>query len=401
MKTNRTLIRAFFFGTVCLITFLLVGCASQRRQKYQNIVGLVEEIGLLNETQESILFQCIDRKHGAALPGAVFEVRSREGLITLTSDDRGKLEFPIRETLRRENPWVYSRNRCRLELSLNLSGRIIGRSDGGKLRRVIERERTLKEGKESLYREGFSVWFDAVLKSEAQELATIAEQQRALIQEMTGLEPIPWSIVLVDRLEEGTAYIVLYDDPDVETWLYAVTELRTGKFARANTHEWTELTMKVRADVTKDRRNRFISDGLAELASYRFTESPPGIERVQSLLREGIRYVDLLADFQMVSSSSPKDVVALATDTSDDWGYPLSFIFWQTLCEEHGVDIPARFLATVQASDARDTDSLLRILAEIAGKPDIAARLRHFSVDEALKSLERLPRSTSPTENQE
>ena len=71
-------------------------------------------------------------------------------------------------------------------------------------------------------------------------------------------------------------------------------------------------------------------------------------------------------------------------------GYPLSFVFWYELCEEHGAGLPAIFVERLGSEERRTTDAAVRLIEEIAGCHGILARLTKADVNHAIELLESL-----------
>ena len=75
-------------------------------------------------------------------------------------------------------------------------------------------------------------------------------------------------------------------------------------------------------------------------------------------------------------------------------GYGLSFVFWHELCEEHGSDVPLRFLRRLQSEEGRDTKAAVAALEEITGEKDIWMRLKQADVDRAIEVIKAVQASS-------
>jgi hypothetical protein len=145
-----------------------------------------------------------------------------------------------------------------------------------------------------------------------------------------------------------------------------------------------------------DPANRFIGDGLAETASYRWAGLPEGYARpLEALAAEGATTVDLLQRFQAVRGRGRMDLARLRRLLDQQVfppGYALSFVFWERLSEEHGPDLPRRFLSGLEQHHRRDHAAALAGLRELTRVQDLETRLRQADVSQALSRLASLSR---------
>jgi hypothetical protein len=369
-----------------------LSCAGARRVRYAKIIRPARIISLADPEEGFFAFSCSDSETHAVLSGVTFEIRSKAGVVELTSDDDGIVRIPVAEELERENPWVVCTRERRTSLNLH---RTMSLPSTGPPR--TRRERVTTQGKQSIAGNGFSVWFDPGLEDEAAKAATRMEEQRAVISRTIGIDPAPWGVILIETKQEDTTYVTQSPNPGISAWLYARGELNNGRFDATNTHEWTESTLNKALDLpSADPRNRFITDGLAEYVNFLATGRRPQLPKsLKELLDKRISSVNLLKNFQAVSPGEGETIEEALLRSGYPPGYALSFTFWHRLCREHGNDLPAKFLSRVKSAEKRDSANLIRILSDLTGEPNLKKRLTKADVQEALDLLESLPKSKS------
>lgn len=65
--------------------------------------------------------------------------------------------------------------------------------------------------------------------------------------------------------EKGRDAVLSHAPGYPHLWGFGVPDLKSGRMAQINLHEWVEHTLNKELEIYRfDRRNRFIGDGLAE-----------------------------------------------------------------------------------------------------------------------------------------
>jgi len=377
--------------SVCLLAWCAIavmtlgGC----RHHYMDVAGPVQRFGVLPPGVEVLYIRLVDSRDRLALPGVKVSILSRDSRIDLLSDDSGFIRFPLSDRLADENPVVIIHRKAPTTLLWNVTVTSLHKKNA-------DASYVTTEGKDAITTEGFEIYYMPQCQSDVHAVREELERQQELIREVTGLRPAQWGVIIVPEDDDPVVRVVRQDKPELTLWCYSSGDLSDGKFARVNIHEWTEHTLdSVLGLGQADERNRFILDGLAEYVAFRHTGvAPDDLETLRALRARGVRFVNLLKEFRVVSwrpgGVNDLDLRNVLQTQGYPPGYPLSFIVWYDLCEAHGAGLPAILLERLKEEKHRTAHVAVKLIEEITGRRDIRSRLTQANVDYALETLEAL-----------
>lgn len=339
----------------------------------------------------------LDPQNNLPISDVKFTIRSDNGLIELVTDKNGILRIPVSESLRKENPPLIKDYPKKLKLMFGLTGR------GSMLNTDREIHIVSLAEKKRIQETTLTVWYSPDHEAEAESVLDQMKRQRQIIEHATGLEPSPWGVILVSEVTDVNLLFPLQCGTTV--WPFLLDDLKSGRFSRTNTHEWTENTIERHLnlhDKDKMHRNRFVVDGLADYIAFLHAGLPAHYEEpLIKILTDGIEQVNLLKDFQSVryrsSHVTVKDIKKNLRDREKVFaaGYPLSFVFWYQLCEENGATLPALLLKELQEEKQQDADSIIAILERITKRDNIRKSIENADVQQAISLIEKLRLSAS------
>ena len=375
----------------------LAGCSSHRH--YRDVVGTVQRMGVLDPGAKTLPLQLVDPEDDSPLSGIRVSILSRKYPFDLESDSNGIIQLPLLEDLKKENPRIVIHREGRT--TLVCSGTAALRSGNR------QAEYVTLDDKEVITTEKFHIYYGKECECEAALARQRLERQYEKIQEITGLAPVKWGVVIIPQQDETKNYIVPRQKLEFRVWCYSKAEIHDGTFARFNAHEWTELTIETNLHLgDTDVRNRFIHDGLSEYVQFKDCGLDEGdIELLEDLRKKGVSVVNLLKEFRSLRSSGfgslhfvpgdlrpYRDFQEILKARGYPPGYPLSFVFWYNLCEEYGPGLPAEFLRRLKREQKPTADVAVRVLEEITGSRDIMDRLKRADVNAAIQVLQSLSR---------
>lgn len=363
----------------CFLMLLSVcGCAPGR---YVRIVDGLESSGLMAPGTESVPMQVVAKRDATPIANTTVRIVSRRGEITLETNSRGVVHLPVTDELRRANPQI----EVDTEIPLNFRHMASGyrKESPGKVYTFVA-----TEGKEKLEDGPITVWYEEGLGSEGLALLEELRAERDLIERVTGLEPIPWGIILVAQRKPNEWFLRDSTGEGMMLWVHTAENVSEVRFVAFNTHEWTEATVDDRLQLyDTDDANRFIGDGIADYMYFLRTGWIYRHDRpLERLLEGGTTHVNLPRRFRV----SRFDNIA-ERDIGFYEGYALSFVFWHNLCREYGEDLPRRFCAAMADAKKRDAKTAIRILENLTGSRDIRRRLVKADVAAAIETLKSLP----------
>jgi len=322
--------------------------------------------GFVARGSREMLVETVNPEDLSPIAGLSVRIQSTDEPVTLISNANGIVRVPLSPKLAEENPTV--------ALDPARPVRTLFSYSRGQLLFATPTVGTITtEGCRRIDGDGYAVWYRKGCGSAAEAASSDMKRQRETVAKITGLTPISMGAVVVPSMNVFMNYAVGQQDFPGVVWCYSAKEIASGYFAAANVHEWTELTVATRLNLYEhDARNRWIGDGLAE---YTRVISEGGVlsqdtYRPRKCIRKGVHQFDLL-------NAKPQDYIR----------YQMGLVFWKKLCDEHGQDLPAKFLARLKEEKTRDSDAAIRILEELTGDGRIREKLTKADVDEALKVL--------------
>lgn len=339
--------------------------------------------GLIGPQEKTLIFSVRTPEGTIPPPGPNLEILSNSATIVLDSDADGFVHLPFNINLVRENPPVnklYDRQ-CSYEARLTCVFH----------KGIKQRVELDTRGKPSLGEGPLKVWYPPGLEKDAKATLEHLEQAAASIRSELGIEPASWGINLIGQDLSAINHTTLQYEPKWYTWSYSVDEMATAESRQNTVHEWVEYSLEKSAGLSQSSEggsNRFVFDGLADYVSNRFSNrfSSEYSARLEQLLADGITSVNLPREFtfsgEAALTSSNKTFGFTA-------GYPLSYAFWERVSEQHGRDIPKRFLAAVHKEGAADYETCLRILKQLTGSETLRQELEAMDVAAALELIQK------------
>lgn len=370
--------------------------------KYRDLLRSLE-VDQTEARPKRLVLKFTEPISGAPAPGVSVDVLSASQPVTVTSDAKGMATLSVQSTWERENAIVVIRADRKLTLNVTSVHPIITAVavcddyattvfQGGHVPEV----RVTTAGKMRLAGKGFDVWYGPALESTAAHVAEVLSRQRDFLENTLGLEPTPWTMVLIRQVDYGKRYVTL--NKDFGGTAIVCDAENTGFFLYAiSTHEWCEKTLVDRLDLYRsDIRARFIGDGLAEYALVTFANN----ERQDGYYRD----TDPLIDLESLGVASVNLLKEFVADRhleffrhyqpwrqSVEAGYCLSLAFWCRIERENGPGLPARFVRAFAAEKKHNVATAIRLLDSMT-HTDIRHRLEHAPVAESLDII----RSLSP-----
>ncbi len=396
MKTNlsltlcRLIVGLSLFSIICSVQ---AEKSKDSEKPYLMFVGPFLQAGIIGPGTKEVAYQ-LSTEDGKTPPaGPKLEILFSKGTIVIESDREGIIRLPYSLELVEENPTVRKRYKEVLSFEVWLTGSF--KSDSSK-----NVELSYKN-KPSIESENIRIWYPADHHQKAKKLMPKLEKQRDFIQKQLGLEPMPWGINLIETKDPKVNDITIQEFPRWITWSYSLNEMNKIKFVQTNIHEWTEATLDRRLGLhhaDSEGRNRFILDGLADYLKIRYTKKvrKDYMGMLEPLLEKNEIQVNLIESFKSLHfSMTPTDGPIRKQIIKHSWlpGYPLSFVFWERLCREHGRDLPKKFIQSIQKKSKRDFESCIESLEKIIGEP-IRSQLENVDVKSAMDLIQEYPTFT-------
>ena len=275
---------------------------------------------------------------GNPLPSSVaMEILSRSGgWIRLAADGAGRISFPVRADLRRENPPLHFPDSRFGGVGIQrlivgnprLSRLTIKGAFAGSIFRPWQN--AVLEG------DGFAVYYPKEMLDSAKQSLQELQKQRNFLAECFGMEPAQFGVNLVAgdswpslfslsasanlpgwnqspglRHENPFAglgvlnQVTIQADPERAVFSWSPGWHDNDLVQWINLHEWAELSL-VQEELRLHRsdakgRNRFFADGLAEYAAFHYLNGRTafsGKGNLERLLRYGIRRIDFTWHFR-------------------------------------------------------------------------------------------------------
>jgi len=211
-----------------------------------------------------------------------------------------------------------------------------------------------KDGIRVLYPEGF--------EAKAREVMTAIQEEKELIQRITGMRLFPLKIMLADKYVLGVCVggfglSLKQDSSYMNLWIYGIFS-----------HEWVEGSLIHYYQIYGDTTNRWIGDGLA---SYVEKESLKQMKLIPSDSKPRALNLNEYTD-EMVY-----DLRNWRTATWEDFsggggvgclGYPLARYFWKKVVRKSGnPQIITEFLREYQKQDDKSSQNAIAILERLSG----------------------------------
>lgn len=263
-------------------------------------------------------------------------IASKTGGIVLAADGAGRISFPVRADLRRENPPVdfpdSGFGRPGIQRLIVGNPRLSRLTIQGAFAGAIFRpwKNAVLEG------DGFAVYYPKEMLASAKQSLQELQKQRNFLAECFGMEPAQFGVNLV-ACDSWPSLFSLSASANLPGWNQSPGLRRENPFAglgvlnqvtiqadpaRAvfswspgwhdndlvqwiNLHEWAELSL-VQEELRLHRsdakgRNRFFADGLAEYTAFHYLNGRTafsGKDNLERLLRYGIRHIDFTWHFR-------------------------------------------------------------------------------------------------------
>jgi len=204
------------------------------------------------------------------------------------------------------------------------------------------------------------------------------------LRQILGIDPLLFPLVM---------------PPQVRSLAKAPTAVRLW-LHWAGLHEWVEGTIAKRL-YFRDRRTRWVGDGLAEYLAYRITQAlDPEIacegwnqQRIRLRLgrEQGWKTYNLIEDFP-VRRGQPGDLNArdLEQGVKEQIGYGIAFVFWHRVAQRYGEDTIRRFWEELRRQSSPTAEDAARILQSLTGE-EVWTYLQGVPLEEALRLLEDSP----------
>lgn len=232
-------------------------------------------------------------------------------------------------------------------------------------------------GLSEVKRDAIRVLYPEGYEEQAEQIMGIMQRQTELIREITGLNPYPMKIILVDKLVAGVA---------VNGYALAMEQdssyLNSQLFSFIP-HEWVEYSLAKAYHLYNDSTNRWIGDGLAQYVAERvYKELSPedrGLRELDPERYEGQVYdlscwLSVMAEEEAVEQGRELPT-GEGTVYVGNAGYSLSPYFWEKVVNKTGNSgVIAEFLAELRQTDDWSTRSAVTILSELSSL-DINAEL--------------------------
>ena len=403
----------------------------------------------------------------------VLEIFSHTGIIALAADEAGRISFPVRADLRRENPPVrfpeFSRGIQTLIIETPRFSRLT--TKGAFADTIFHPwKNAVLEG------DGFAVYYPKEMLEPAKRSFQELQKQRDFLAECLGIEPAEFGVNLVAgdfwpshfsitasasppdgnqlpslRRENQFAglgvlnQVTLQADSERTVFSWSPGWHDNDLVQWVNLHEWAELSLaqkEIRLHRSDAKgRNRFFADGLAEYAAFHYQNgkaSFTGKSSLERLLRYGIRHIDLTWHFRTTNwenirasgktrplrpSSPPRktppptarlfrDIRMAGYDemlkhdffkesilgSVRNAGYAVAFHFWEQLAQQHGRDLPKRFLQSLAKADPQNRrfEDCLALLEQLTGETRLRNRIAAADIFKTLAFLKTL--SAKPTD---
>jgi hypothetical protein len=230
----------------------------------------------------------------------------------------------------------------------------------------VEREVEAGEGMEEMRFDNTTILYPEDASETAEELKRIVKEEKQLIKDILGVEPIPWRIILSKKTNP-----IYASDHGIS--LYQDSIHQKVSYYRELPHEWTESTIMGRVDEMEEYR--WIRDGLAEYVGYQYVKKhwPQYFlaqAEVISLFQDKKREYDLAKwkqiDLFSISLMTEEDQIEAALE--DGKKYYLSAYFWEKIVDKSGrKDVIKVFLERFAKLEDKNLEQTLQILSEITG----------------------------------
>ena len=329
----------------------------------------------------------VERESGRPASFAHLILETEPEPTVLKSNKHGQVVVPVSSTLLRMNPLIRaeSDNEEMIDTVVSLTATIHGKIERVELSSAPELQ---KVGTEQV-----AVFFRPEDSGLANQVRAELIRARRELKTMLGMEPQRWAVIVGPKREQDVLYMTVPATGYDSTWICFREEWVTGEFLRTNIHEWAESTIESNLSLYSDPRNRYIGDGLAELAAWKIAGLPDDYQQRLSPQAVGNREtIDLLSEFQAVPGSAfhlRRFDRGIAKHGFSP-GYALSFAFWHRLRSEEGRSFPSKFLRAWKTNRPATAEAGIALLEQISGNDELSARIHKASVSEARERIARL-----------
>ena len=409
------------------------------------------------------------------------EIFSRTGgLIRLAADGAGRISFPVRADLRRENPPLHFPDSSFGRLGIQ---RLI--VDNPRLSRLTSKgsfaDTILHPWKNAVLEgDGFAVYYPKEMLEPAKQSLQELQKQRDFLAKCLGMEPAEFGVNLISG-DSWPSHFSINASASLPGWNQTPSLRYENPFAGlgvlnqatiqadsertvfswspgwhdnelvqwVNLHEWAELSLtqkEIRLHRSDAKgRNRFFADGLAEYAAFHYyLNGNSAFSRkgsLERLLRYGIQHINFTWHFRTTNweniranrknrlprqslarrkTPPPSDSIfqniqqagyeeMLQHDFFQESilasvrmaGYPVAFHFWEQLAQQHGRDLPKRFLQSLAKADPKNRrfEDCLALLEQLTGETLLRNRIIAADLSQTLAFLKTLP--AKPTDHKQ
>lgn len=336
----------------------------------------------------------VDPKTDQPASGARLIVETEPEELVLEADRVGQVLIPVRSELFLENPSIRIEPEG-VNFLVRLSGGLMVQSSEKPRFRIDSVELLSSHEMNKLGDARVAVFYVEVDSALAREILPELRRTRGVVKTTLGLEPRSWAVMVGGEQQEPGVFYLTVPAPGYDsTWSCFREEWKRGQFLDVNVHEWVETTLTSRlATLYDDPRNRFIGDGLAELVAWRACGLRDNYgDSLSPALLGNRETVDLLADFRVMSGKAfhHRKFEREVEKHGFVPGYALSFAFWHELIENHGADLPSRFVQQIAKKPRVRADEAIAVLEELTGDDTIRNRVRSADVEAARSRIARL-----------
>jgi len=313
--------------------------------------------------------------------------------IRLQTDSVGFATFTFNERMLRKRPQVRLLDPSH---SISTSFAIRVRGKAAEKLNVIDLNRLVRKetGADLLYYS--EEWDDSLVASIGNSLP----EMRYSIESALGIPVIPYGVVLSDSILPLFLPMnrVYHNDQLHSLWPLGLDDGPRHYYWMV-IHEWAEESVLDYIPFS-DRRVRWISDGLAEFAAFKFvrgldreTRDSSGITSflsedlsnhyyfINQQLEAGLTELEFdLVSWKMVGRDQP---IAI----TDAAGYALALFFWVDIAEEFGETTIHNFLEQAKNEEDPSGDKLVGLLSSLTDQ-DIRNRLRSFNLPDLKNKIE-------------
>lgn len=310
--------------------------------------------------------------------------------LSLTSDETGRIAFPVSSRLLAANPKVKiikptGVDRYAFSLNLSVDCHELGSPPKKIDVSAVGNWQVTQSEPDRVYAEAARV-----TEEQQRTMASLLAEERLALQELTGKAPPPIAVALLAsdaKIVRGSS-----DAEGRHVWPIRQNELANDeRIISTLVHEWTHRILAVNFGFVGDDESRFVEDGLCELIAHQVyvrvrggKSSPTVISRAQELDRFSkqqpatinLKRLSKVHDFSRYPTLIDALVGMCREDTA--FGYDLGLALWLEKSEKE-----PSFISDVFKRLQKSTNKRQSLMDEFAGKVDA------LEVKEALTVLKR------------